>query len=318
MTVRAVPRSTHFALERLAPGVHAAIATPGGAALCNAGIVDLGGRTVVFDTTMTPASGTALRLAARRLTGRAPDLLVNSHWHGDHIWGNDALGGTVVSTAITRRHVLRRSRRQFDAWHAAFPGELAKLNRTGGPRLTPADRAVWRGWLEGFLATPRRMPIVAPHLTFEAGLTLSGSRRRLELGSLGGGHSPSDVFGFLPDERIVFAGDLVVVGLHPSVGDGWPDRWGRILDGIARLRPGTVVPGHGPIAPGRAVADVAAYLRDLDRRAEAELRAGTPRRRLGSLAVPPRYARWGFAFMYGANLARAYGLRAATARSTAR
>ncbi|MCI4365991.1 MAG: MBL fold metallo-hydrolase, partial [Thermoplasmata archaeon] len=80
--------SRHFQTERLAPGVFAAIATPSGFGLCNAAIVDLGGATVVFDSMLTPMAGADLARAATRCTGRPPTWVVNSHWHGDHIWGN--------------------------------------------------------------------------------------------------------------------------------------------------------------------------------------------------------------------------------------
>src|SRR5512143_1947328 len=95
--------SDHFSLHQLTDGVYAAIATDGGAAISNAGIVDLGGRTLVYDTFMTPQAGRDLRLAATQLTGREPELVVNSHYHNDHIWGNQAFGPATlfVSSAQT-------------------------------------------------------------------------------------------------------------------------------------------------------------------------------------------------------------------------
>ena len=69
-TLQALPRSPHFCLHELATGVYAAIHRPGGGAICNAGIVDLGDRTLVFDTFLAPQPAQDLRLAAEMLTGR--------------------------------------------------------------------------------------------------------------------------------------------------------------------------------------------------------------------------------------------------------
>ena len=63
-------KSTRFQLVTLSDGIYAAIAVLGGGALCNAGIVDLGDRTVVFDTFNTPLAARELRATAERLTGR--------------------------------------------------------------------------------------------------------------------------------------------------------------------------------------------------------------------------------------------------------
>src|SRR5271170_3826456 len=110
----AAGETRHFRVERLASGVYAAIASTGGFALCNAGIVDLGDRTVVFDSMLTPMAGSALRRAAKRCTGRDPDWVVNSHWHGDHIWGNSAfVESHIVSSRRVRELILRKSRGQW-------------------------------------------------------------------------------------------------------------------------------------------------------------------------------------------------------------
>ena len=63
-------RTKHFRLERLVEGIYAAIHVDGGAAIGNAGIVDLGDRTLVYDTFFTPQAGEDLRAAAEALTGR--------------------------------------------------------------------------------------------------------------------------------------------------------------------------------------------------------------------------------------------------------
>src|SRR5512138_2130610 len=123
--------SDHFSLHELARGVYAAIATIGGAGIGNAAILDLGGRTLVFDTGMTPRAGRDLRLAAEQLTGRTPELVVNSHYHNDHIWGNQAFGpeSLFISTAETLKLMQTLGVDQIQWARDVSPGRLADVSK---------------------------------------------------------------------------------------------------------------------------------------------------------------------------------------------
>jgi cyclase len=307
--------SRHFQLERLAPGVYAAIATTGGYGLCNAGIVDLGDRTVVFDSMVSPMAGADLARAAERVTGRPADWVVNSHWHGDHIWGNSAfVGSHVTSTRRVREIVLKKSRAQWTDCRKSFPRELAQLDAPDSS-IPPADRAWVRGWFQGVVESPSSHRVVPPNVTFENELVLEGTRRSLHLISYGGGHSPSDVFGYLPEERVLFSGDLTMAGLHPSVGDGWPEAWGKILARIQRLGVDRVVPGHGPVAAAKILRTERAYLRDLQRTVASGIRRGATLQEVRSVPVPAPYRSWGSSFFYPENLTRQYQLAKADRRA---
>src|SRR4051812_36311615 len=103
----ALPESEHFTLQAVAEGVWAAIARlDGGAAVGNTAIVDLGDRTLVFDTCWTPTAARDLRAAAETLTGRSVTYTINSHRHGDHVLGNQVFADTVlVATERTREGI---------------------------------------------------------------------------------------------------------------------------------------------------------------------------------------------------------------------
>ena len=78
----------NYDLHEVGDGIWAAIVDDDLPAVGNAGIVDLGDETLVFDTTLSIRLAARLRDDGRRLTGREPAMLVNSHWHGDHTLGN--------------------------------------------------------------------------------------------------------------------------------------------------------------------------------------------------------------------------------------
>ena len=299
-------RSPHFDIVAIEPGTWAAIARDGGYALCNAGIFDLGGRTVVFDTMLTPLAGGELRRAAERLTGRRPDLVVNSHWHGDHIRGNEAFRpAPIVATRTTRALVETQGPAQWRSDLRSMPRELRRLDAEDSD-VPPRERALYRGWFEGTLRVPRPFHLTPPDHAFEGRMTVVGDRRELEIVTYGGGHSPSDTFVHLPESHVVALGDLLTVGLHPSAGDGEPRRWAPMLRRVRALGVRIALPGHGALAGPTELGVVEGYLRGLVRRAVAARRAGTSLRRLLESPMPSAYREWKFSAFYPDNLARAY------------
>ncbi len=122
------PSSSHFLLREVGNGVYAAVATEGGFALSNAGIVDLGDATRIFDTFLHPRPGEDLRRAAERLTGRQVAYVFNSHWHRDHIRGNQAFDQVpVVGTTQRRELVLTKGREELLADRETMPELLRQL-----------------------------------------------------------------------------------------------------------------------------------------------------------------------------------------------
>ncbi|MBN1661004.1 MAG: MBL fold metallo-hydrolase, partial [Anaerolineae bacterium] len=96
--------SPHFDLSELAPGVYAAVATEGGSARSNAGIIDLGTQTLIFDAFDSPNAAFDLLAAAQELTGRPPACVVISHVHWDHWGGAQAIAPHVP---ILTSHAIR-------------------------------------------------------------------------------------------------------------------------------------------------------------------------------------------------------------------
>ncbi len=306
--------SRHFKIEPLAPGVHAAIAAPEGFGLCNSGIVNLGDETLVFDTMLTPVAGHDLVRAAERITGHRPTWVVNSHWHGDHIWGNSAfVESHIVSSRTVRENILKFSRAQFRDDRRFMRRELPSID---GPdsSIVPVDRPLLRAWYRGLLATPASHRIVPPSVTFEDRIIIEGSRRAVHLITYGGGHSPSDVFAYLPGERILFGGDLAIRGFHPSLTNGRPRVWIEMLKRMERLGSELVLPGHGPPGPPTILSETRTYLGDVDRLARKAIRDRTSPRELATTPAPDRYRRWKFAFMWPGNLSHTYRLARAEAR----
>lgn len=254
------PASEHLALREAAPGVWAALAAPAGLAASNAGIVDLGGATLVFDTTFSPASAAELRAAAEQLTGRPATLVLNSHWHDDHVFGNGVFGpdAAIHATAGTLAIMRATTPGHIAEFKQHWPRQLAEWSRQAEAAASDADRREWEDgvrFARAIIATFPDLQLRLPTHTFSERALFSGTRRTAEFITLGGGHTASDAFLWLPADRVLFTGDLLVTGNHPDLTAGDPQRWLAILAAFKALRPSRLVPGHGELA---AVADIEA------------------------------------------------------------
>jgi glyoxylase-like metal-dependent hydrolase (beta-lactamase superfamily II) len=130
-----------------------------------------------------------------------------------------------------------------------------------------ADWASEQGRMPRLFAGAETIPgLTHPTDTFADRLTLDLGNHRVELRYLGRGHTSGDIVIWLPDERILFAGDLVEAQAAPYMGDSYPGEWSTTtLDAVAALEARQLVGGRGPVvadaAVGRAIEDTRAFLR---------------------------------------------------------
>ena len=231
-------------IEQVADGVFAAIAEEGGVAVGNAGFVDLGGETLVFDTHVSLAAARALRRAAED-HGPVSDVVL-SHWHPDHVYGAAAFDARVVATTKTAELMRERTAARLAEMKATPPADFAET-----PFAELAETEI------------PTLELHQPDETFDTDRLFSGPKRSARVLTYGGGHTLSDAVLWLEQERVLFAADLVVVGAHPWVGDGDIDAWPGILERMADLRPEKIVPGHGPVAGPEEIALMLEYLEAL-------------------------------------------------------
>lgn len=237
----------HFSVTEVASGVYACVAGASQAAVGNAAIIDTGARTIVVDSFMTTVGAAELRKAAEQLTGRSVFMLVNSHWHGDHTYGNQVFGDvSLVATESTSRAIASDATSDLEAYGAELDAAIASFEA-----MLKSDAEADRVLAERRL---RRLALLRDDVEiFEMTLPdvliddelLVEDQRRVEILTYGGGHTDSDVFVWVPDARTVVAGDLGFHGKHPRMVDAHPAAWAEILRRILALGPSTVIPGHG-------------------------------------------------------------------------
>jgi glyoxylase-like metal-dependent hydrolase (beta-lactamase superfamily II) len=252
----------NFAVQKLADGVYAVVRQAPPGLMCDGNSAFLVGDdgVVVVDC---PEASREVLAALRRVTDRPVRYVINTHWHDDHIIGNqvyrDAFHGVeFIAHAATRAYLPgpgAANRQQMIAGApqgvAMLRERLAQGENLQGERLSPEERASYESdiaLVEHYLAVVPGAEIVLPTITVEDRLTLHLGERDVEVRAVGRGHTGGDLVVYLPRERIVMSGDLVVWPV-PLTGreQSHIHEWGAALDSLRALRPAALVPGHGPV-----------------------------------------------------------------------
>jgi cyclase len=227
-------------LVRLGQRSYQIACTPEGSA--NAGIVVGDSAVLVVDARLTPALGANLRSVA---LGLGPErlILVNTHHHGDHSFGNAAfVDATIVASDWSAQ-----------AMAADWANQVAHFGH-----IRPAQA-------REFPEAPSALPTVRLHGS--ATVDLGGVEVVLE--RVGRAHTPGDLVVRVPGEDVVFVGDVVFDGLWPIFWDADATGWLEALDHPAIAGARTLVPGHGRAGGPEVVDRMRACLRFLVERATA-------------------------------------------------
>ncbi len=291
-------KSEHFELRELAEGVYAAIADPLGAAFCNAGIIDLGGLTLVFDSFDVPQPAEEMSGMVRQLTGRPADFLIISHWHGDHWGGSQAFGEAVMLSTHECRRQMGLMIKDIQAL-AADPSEMKEMLRQFEQAYekepNPAQKEMIHRRIVRLRYTLESLPTLRarlPEQTFDGEMVFHGAKRSARLESLGFAHSRGDARLILPDDGIVFCGDLLFAGRQPFLGSAHLRTWKKQIDSLVRLNASSYVPGHGPLGGVNELAMELAYLEWAEGAVVEARAAGKSLEDVLNLPLPQAFAAW--------------------------
>jgi cyclase len=305
-TATTLPKSEFFTLQLLREGVYVALSKEGKGSWANAGILDLGDQTLIFDTCATPKAAADLRKAAEELTGRPARYVINSHDHIDHVHGNQVFAdATIISTALTRERIALRQPKFIEMVRNDNGAQLVKMAQQLEAEQDPNKRHELEVLLGEFTAIDEAVQttkMTLPTLTFEDHLVINGSARRAELITYGGGHSVSDAFLYLREEKIVFLGDLMHIGYHADFRQGNHREWLYILDQVQKLDIETVVAGHGAVGTREDLNTMRQYLLDLDQFASDWVESGGTLETIADAVIPAKYASLGVPSVFYGNL----------------
>ncbi len=109
--------------------------------------------------------------------------------------------------------------------------------------------------------------IALPRLTFDSKMVIDLGDQKVELIYFGATHTNGDTLVYLPDKKVLFAGDVLFTNFHPFIAEGDLVSWGNVLDRILAMDVDKIIPGHGPVSTKQDVRDMKAYLVTFDTKA---------------------------------------------------
>lgn len=258
-----------FRLQQIGKGVWAAIVSDAGLAGGNAGFVIGDDGVAVIDTFQDPRPAKALLAEIRKLTPLPIRFVVNTHYHLDHVNGNDvfaAAGATIVAHRNVRAWMRTENIKMLD------------------PPVTPEKKA-------------RVQSLPLPSLVHDSHVDIYLGSRRINVRYYPG-HTGGDSVVSVPDAHVVFCGDMLWKQHVPNLIDASTGAWVESLDAMQKdYGASTWVPGHGDVANGQDVLIFRKYLADLRAGVRREQGAGKSGAALADALMPglqSSYGKWGF------------------------
>jgi cyclase len=210
-------------------------------AVCNNGWIIFEDYVLVIDANY-PAGAKLIISKIRALTDKPIRFAFDTHHHGDHAYGNQIYvenGGVPVA----HTGVVEEMKRYETGYYGNRPGRWEEATK---------DRADLR--------TTKLKP---PSVLFSKDLIFDDGRHRVELMHLGVAHTHGDAVAWLPNERILFTGDVCVNGPYNYVGDGDVGKWVNTLEAARKLDAKIVCTGHGPRSVATVLDDQQAFFKAL-------------------------------------------------------
>ena len=254
-------------VRQIAPGVYYRESEPEKRIIANTGWVVFRDYVLVIDANF-PWGARAVLDDLRKTTEKPIRLVFDTHYHGDHAFGNSVFvdaGATIVCSEECTEESRRKN--------------------------TPS----WNGNTASGEYSLKPFRLEHPQISFRGKMVLDDGTQRVELLRVGPGHTLGDAVAYLPGQRVLFAGDLVVnrAGNNMADPDADHDHWVRALDQLAAMDVAHVIPGHGPQGTAEAIRGQRAYVADIIQQVRAGLVRGATPEQLEEQIDLSRHKPWG-------------------------
>ncbi len=209
----------------------------------NTGVIIGDDGVMVIDTQATPYMAQDVLKRIREVTDKPVKYVLLSHYHAVRVLGAAAYEPeNIIASRGTYEMIEERGQDDWDS-------ELGRF-----PRLFQGDETI--------------PGLTWPTIVFDEKLTVDLGNRKVEIMHVGKGHTQGDTIAWLPEEKILYAGDLVEYGATPYTGDAHLTDWPKTLDNLTALNPNKLVPGRGdaletPEKCAEAISGTRAFISDL-------------------------------------------------------
>ena len=272
-----------YKFTEIVPGVYSAIGTGGLIVGSNSAVIVNADDVLIVDSHISPESARAMIRELKAITTKPVKFLVNTHFHYDHANGNQVFGAAtdIVGHVYTRKRLTGdiMQRGMFADLLNGFPKQLEDLKARAAAEQDPAARTRLEQQLRTQTAYGeqlRETRPTPPNVTMTDRLTIYRGDREIQLFYVGRGHTAGDVVVYLPKERVLCSGDLLVNQVANLV-DGYVNEWPDALEKLRAVDFVDVIPGHGDPFKGKERIDwFQSYLRDIWQQTSKLHAAGTP------------------------------------------
>ncbi len=241
----------------------------------NTGIVIGDDAVLVADAQATPVMAQDVIRRIREVTDKPIRYVLLTHYHAVRVLGASAYTADhIIASQDTRDLIVERGEQDMKSEIERFPRLFRSVESV--PGLT---------W---------------PTLTFKGEMTLWLGKLEVKIMQLGRGHTKGDTVLWLPQQRVLFSGDLVEFGATPYAGDAYFQDWPHTLQAIAALKPAKLVPGRGaalttPEQVQRGLDDTRNFVSELYASVKAGAASGKDLRAIYGAArdtLKPKYGNW--------------------------
>ncbi|MFC2037746.1 MBL fold metallo-hydrolase [Chloroflexota bacterium] len=221
----------------------------------NVAFIPTGEGVILIDTPMLPDQAREWLSEIQRRTGERIIYIVNTDHHRAHVIGNQHF---PTATVIAHEHAWKEMKSYGDS----FRTRLINMYRDRIPEAV----AEWKQHLE----------IIKPEVTFSGRTVLFKGDKEIHLIPVGG-HTPATSVVYMPNEKLLFTGDVVITDRPPFLSQGNTKEWLQALTYLRKLRYDVLIPGHGEPTGKEATENMSKYLRMVRRKVRSAYRSGLPK-----------------------------------------
>jgi glyoxylase-like metal-dependent hydrolase (beta-lactamase superfamily II) len=231
--LKAEDQTPAYRVEEIAKGVYAVLFEQ---MRTNSGFIVGSDSVTVIDALINTDLANKVIGEVKKVTDKPIRYLVNTHFHTDHVSGNSAY--PKETTIIAHRNTRTILEKDLDQMRK----DVARIFK---------------------LQLPESFSIVLPNLTFTDKLAIHDGTRKIDILYMGKGHTAGDAVVYLPEEKIIFAGDLIVTGVPVFALGGFSKEYIDTLKKIEALDSQKIVSGHGGIVDKNQILKLIQYTEDL-------------------------------------------------------
>lgn len=227
---------------------------------------------VVVDAGGAPPAGDAIVRQIKSFSAKPVKFLIYTHYHGDHNLGAGAFltawpHVVIVSTAATRASMTGKPMAYIKTYGKDYAGEIDYAKKQASDdKLPPEVRAGWQQYVDvgdSIVKGYANLTAYPATLTFEDKLEIPDAMTPVQVMFLGKANTDGDAVIWVPSERVLCTGDIVVSPI-PYAAASYPQEWIGVLEQLKAFDFAVLVPGHGEPMTDRSYLDkVIVALKDI-------------------------------------------------------